>query len=107
MNAITHARETLNAHEPGLFERSIEFTLSSGGIMHVEPDCFILLLPEPDCENTWRVLFLSGSMRTAKRIARGLPPMHLLWRRDFTGRPHYGERTRPLTDFLRHPSPQE
>lgn len=107
MSAINKAREVLEGQEAGLFERSVEFALCSGGIVHAEPECFMLLVPEAGCENTWRVLFLSGSMRAAKRIARGLPLMHLIWRRDFTGRGRYGEHHRPLTDFLRHPSPQE
>jgi hypothetical protein len=103
MNALNQARETLEARQPGLFARSIEYVLANEGIMHAEPACFLLLLPEPEAEpGTWRVLFFSGSMRTARRIAKGLPCKNLIWRRDFTGRTSYGERRRPMSDFMRH-----
>ena len=105
MNALNQARDILEARQPGLFALSIEHVLTNGGIMHAEPDCFLLLLPEGDAAHgLWRVLFLAGSMRSARRIAKGLPCKNLIWRRDFTGRSSYGEHQRPLSDFLRHNS---
>lgn len=102
MDHVSAARAHLESVQEGAFSASISEVLARGGVLHAEPECFLLGYRVTGEEHVFHVVYAHAGMLALKRVLGGLDIDTVEWRREFTGRAQYGTRRRPLADLYRH-----
>lgn len=102
MDHVSAAREHLEGMQEGAFAGMIDEVLARGGVLHAEPECFLLAYRVENEPEVLHVAYAHGEMLAIKRVLGGLGCAVVEWARAYTGRANYGVRRRPLADLWRH-----
>lgn len=101
-NHCIEGRAYLEGLRPGAFAETLAYCLERAGVVHFSPECMLLGVPCEDAPGTLHVVFQHSHLPALRRVLLALPYERVRWRRDFAGRPGYGERERAVADFCRH-----
>lgn len=102
MDHVSAAREHLEGMQEGAFAGMVDSVLARGGILHAEPECFLLAYRVDGEPGVLHVAYAHAEMLALKRVLGGLGCEIVEWQRAYTGRAGYGMRRRPLADLFRH-----
>lgn len=102
MNHVEAARAHLEGMQTGAFAGMIDGVLARGGVLHAEPECFLLAWRVEGEAGVLHVAYAHGEMLAIMRVLGGLGCEVVEWARAYTGRAGYGVRRRPLKDLWRH-----
>lgn len=102
MDHVSAAREHLEGMQEGAFASMIDSVLARGGVLHAEPECFLLAYRVENEPEVLHVAYANAEMLALKRVLGGLGCEVVEWARAYTGRANYGVRRRPLADLWRH-----